>query len=400
MKSNFYKALLLAGMCAVNAGAISLYDMAPAVGLPTSHAATYNAYVRMGYDTNQNASATDKTGSLYTNAGFGASFADYESVDKISYRFNLGATRYWKSAQSNNQKMYADCGLTASLVHAFTARSSYSASLGITYSPEPDYASGISASRRQGDCLNWSFSNSYNQSIDSRLSWNVSGNYSGNLYSETEYEGDNRQYVGGGVGLNYRASELLSYNTRLSYSHDLRKMGYNSDNLTLTVGFSRSLDPVSSCSGSIGIQSKFINNQTIYTPNLRLGYNRKVTEGLSVNSYLSLSNENVDTYRGVGANYLSDVTWRLGTNCSYALSPDVSFTFGISVMRSSYTKGSGRLADETNTTINPSVGMSYRFSDNLTGSINYQYTMYESDRDIGGYEYTRHNVSTGLNYTF
>lgn len=401
MKSNFYKVLLLTGMCAVNASAISLYDTAPSVGLPESHAAKYNAYARLGYDSNMNASSQNKEGSLYANAGVGATFADYESVDKISYRFNLGATRYAKASSSNSgKKMYADCGLSASLVHAFTARSTYSASLSVTYSPEPDYASGISASRRQGDCLNWSFSNSYSQSIDSRWSWNVNAGYSGNLYSETEYQSDDRQYVSAGAGMSYRASELLSYTASLSYRYDLRKEGYNSDNITATVGFSRSLDPVSSCHASIGVQTKRVHNDDILSPVVNMGYNRKVAEGFSTSVYACLSNENVDTYRGVGANYMSDLTWRIGANCSYTLSPDVSFTFGLSYMRSSYSKGTGRLKDETNTTINPTVGMNYRFSEDLTGNISYTYTWYDTDRDVNGKGYTRHNISTGLTYTF
>lgn len=399
MKSHFYKVLLLTGACAVNAGAISLYDTAPSVGLPESHAATYNAYARLGYDTNMNSSSVDEKASAYVNAGFGASFADYESVDKISYKFNLGATRYLEESDTSGQEMYADCGLSASLVHAFSSRSTYTASLSVSYSPEPDYASGISASRRQGDCLNWTFNNAYSQSIDSRWSWNVSAGYSGNLYSETEYQSDNRQYIRGSAGMSYRASELLSYNASLSFSYDMREEGYNSDNLTASVGFSRSLDPVSSCSGSIGLQSKQVNGEMILTPNLNLGYNRRVAEGLSVNSYVTLSNENVDTYRGVGANYLSDVTWRVGASCSYTLSPDVSFSFGISLMSSSYSKGTGRLQDETNTTINPTLGMNYRFSADLSGSILYQYTWYDTDRR-GSDGYTRHNISTGLTYSF
>ncbi len=399
MKSCFYKTLLLSGVLAVKAVAISLYDMAPTVGLPESHAAKYNVYGRLGYDTNSNSSAESEEASMYVNAGFGASFADYESVDKISYNFNLGATRYLSGSVSSGQTMTADCGLSASLVHAFSARSTYSASLRVSYSPEPDYASGISASRRQGDCLNWTFSNSYNQSIDARLSWNVSASYSGNMYSEAEYQNDDRQYLNTSAGLTYRSSELLSYNASFSYRYDMRNTGYDSNNLTMTVGFSRSLDPVSSCSGSVGLQSKFINGENILSPVVNMGYNRKVAEGLSTNLYATLSNENVDTYRGVGANYLSDLTWRVGVNCSYVLSPDVSFSFGLSLMRSQYTKGTGRLEDETNTTINPNVGMTYRFSENLTGNISYQYTWYDTDRK-GSDGYTRHNVSTGLTYNF
>ena len=401
MKSYFYKALLLTGMCAVNAVAISLYDTAPTVGLPQSHAIKYNTYVRLGYDTNVNAASRSQSesASTYVSVGGGASFSDYESVDKLTYNLNLGATRYLGSVGASDQKMTSDCSASVSFVHAFSARSTYSLSTSVSYSPEPDYASGISSSRRQGDCLNWSLSNSYNQSIDARWSWHVNAGYSGNIYQEKAYQNDDRQYLNTGAGLSYRASELLSYNANLSYRFDMRETGYDSDNVTASLGFNRSLDPVSSCSGSLGLQSKFVNGETILTPNLQLGYNRRVAEGFSANMYVNLSNENVDTYRGVGANYLSDVTWRVGANCSYTLSPDVSFSFGVSVMRSSYSKGTGRLQDETNTTITPNVGMSYRFSDDLMGSINYQYTWYDTDRR-GSEGYTRHNISTGLTYSF
>lgn len=399
MKSLFYKTVLLAGMFAGSAFAFSLYDTAPAVGLPQSHAIKYNSYVRLGYDSNMDASFKDETASCYVNAGLGASYADFEAVNKISYSFNLGATKYLKESEGSGKSMFADCGLSASLAHSINARSTYMASLSLTYSPEPDYASGISAARRQGDCLYWSFNNSYNQSIDARWSWNVSAGYSGNLYSETEYQSDDRQYLNCGAGLTYRSSELLSYNANFSYRFDMRDVGYNSDNYTVTLGFSRSLDPVSSCSGSLGLQTKVVHQDTILSPNLHLGYNRKVTEGLSMNTYLSLSNENVDTYR-VNGNYLSDMTWRLGANCTYTLSPDVSFNFGLSLIRSQYSQGTRGMTDETNTTLNPSVGMSYRFSEDLVGSINYSYTWYNTDRSGSNDGYNRHNVSTGLTYTF
>lgn len=399
MKSNFYKAVLLAGLFAGSAHAFSLYDTAPTVGLPQSHAIKYNSYVRLGYDSNMNSSYVNETASCYVNAGLGASYADFESVNKISYSFNLGATKYLKEAESSGKSMYADCSLSASLAHSISARSTYMASLSLSYSPEPDYASGISASRRQGDCLYWSFSNSYNQSIDARWSWNVSASYSGNLYSETEYQSDDRQYLNCGAGLTYRSSELLSYQANFSYRFDMRDVGYNSDNYTMTLGFSRSLDPVSSCSGSIGLQTKLIHGDTILSPNLHLGYNRKVAEGLSMNTYLSLSNENVDTYR-VNGDYLSDMTWRLGVSCTYTLSPDVSFNFGLSLIRSQYSQGTRGMSDETNTTLNPSAGMSYRFSSDLIGSINYSYTWHNTDRSGSNDGYNRHNVSTGLTYTF
>lgn len=403
MKSYFYKQMVLACLCAGSATAVSLYDTAPMVGLPESHTAAYNAYVRLGYDSNVNTSHSDESDSPFVSAGLGATFADYESVDKISYRFNLGMTHYLSSDTKNandGKNSYADCGLTGTIVHAFNSRCSYSAALNLSYSPEPDYASGISAARRQGECMNWAFNNSYNQSIDARWSWNVKCGYSGILYSETEYQTDDRQYITAGAGLRYRASELLSYNVDFSYKNDQRDYGYNSDNITLMVGFDRSIDPISSCSASIGVQQKFVHNKEIMSPNLRLGYNRKAAEGFSVNSYFVLSNENVDTYRGVGANYLSDLAIRVGVNAVYTLSPDVSFTFGISVMRSSYSEGTYGMQDETNYSWNPTVGMNYKFSEDLMGSINYRYTYYDADSKRKYGDYKRHVISTGLTYSF
>ena len=65
MKSHFYKQLLLAGLCAGSASAISLYDTAPMVGLPESHTAQYSVYARVGYDSNMDASGSNEEGSAF-----------------------------------------------------------------------------------------------------------------------------------------------------------------------------------------------------------------------------------------------------------------------------------------------------------------------------------------------
>lgn len=400
MKSNIYKALLLSGLVAVNAEALSLYDSTPVVGIPESHAIQYNVGASVGYDTNRGSSYRAEESSAFVSASVGASYADYESTTNLVYSFSLGLQKYLKSSSSgDNQDIQSNCSLSASLTHAISGGSNYAASLSLSYSPEPDYASGYSSAHRQGDCLNWSFSNSYSQSIDARWSWNVSAGYSGNIYGERKYSQDDRQYVSGGLGLSYRASELMSYNASMSYRYDARRMGFDSDNVTFSLGFTRSLDPVSSCSGSVGLQTKMVGNDTILNPNFHFGYNRTVSEGLSVSTFVNFSNENVDTYRGMGANYLSDLTWRVGVNCSYRLSPVVSFNFGLSCMHSTYSKGTGNLQKEKNMTLNPSVGMSYRFSEKLSGNINYQYTWYDSGRKGSG-DYTRHSISSGLQYSF
>lgn len=402
-KSN---AFIVACCSLVAAHALSLFDTAPVVGLPESHAVKYSASVRVGYDDNMYCEPKPVEGE-YVGANVRATFADYESVDKLSYDLKLGFTRYFKDSEnisiyhdeSRSRKLYSDCSLSASITHAFSSRSTYTVQVMVSYMPEPDYANAISSSRRQGDVLNWSLSNAYSEAIDSRWSWGANASYSGNLYGESANAYDDRQYVGCGGSLSYRESQLVTYNVSLDYRYDMRDFGYNASNFILSTGASMALDPVSSMHIQLGVQNKYIRNEAVWSPNIRAGYNRRVTEGVSVRAYLSLANENVDTYSFAG-NYLSDLALRAGVNCVYRLSPDVSFVCGIAFIRSSYSRGTDRLADYDTYTFTPSVEMRYKFAQDLEGSIRYAYSTSDRDGTTADYSYDRNNISASLKYTF
>jgi len=375
--------------------ALSLYDTAPPIGLPESHAVRYTANMSAGYDDNLNStSGARRKGGSFIRFGVGASYADYESVDKISYSAHIGGALYNKTAQGTDQRLFSDIGLSASLTHSFSAASVYSLHASLSYRPEPDYANGISAARTQGDCLNWSISNAYSQSIDSRWSWTATAGYSGNIYSNSTYQVDDRQYLNTGLSLNFRYSTLTTYSANVSYRYDMRRCGFDSENLYLTGTVSHSIDAVSSFSLTAGAQIKFIDGQNKVYPNLRGAYRRTLAEGLSISAYVSFDNENVDTYNRQG-NYRSDETWRVGTDFQYRFSPKVSFSFGASLLSSSYSNGTNGLGNRDRTTWTAHAGMSYVFTSSLTGSVNYNYT-----RQSGAYDYHRNIVSAGVSYAF
>lgn len=396
MKSSIFYALAFAGLMAPAAYGMSLYDTAPPIGLPESHAVRYSANLSLGWDDNLNSSKYNRESGGYVSFGVGASWADYESITKISYSANVGGTLYNEKANDTDQQLFSNISLSASLSHSFSAGRSCSLSLSLSYSPEPDYANGISAARTQGECLNWSLSTSYSQSIDSRWSWSANTGYSGNIYTTGEFEIDDRQYLSGGLSLSYRYSNRTSYSLSTSGRYEMRTFGLDSESLFLTASMNHSLSPVSSMSISSGAQAKFIDGQTDYYPNIRFGYNRSLSDGLSMNSYLSLDNENVSTYNHRG-NYLSDLTWRLGADMSYRFTHRVSFTFGASLLDSSYSKGTNGLGDNDRTTWTASVGMSYMFTSKLSGNINYTYTHASGSYNYG---YYRNNVSAGVSYSF
>ncbi len=394
MKSAFIKTLLLSGLLSPAAFALSLYDTAPPIGLPESYDIRYNVNLSAGYDDNLNSSAQHKRDGGFARFSFGGSASDQDAITRVHYTFRLGGKLYDKNAYGADQQFFSDTSVSASLSHSFGAGSVYSAGLTLSYTPEPDYSNGISAPLSQGECLNWNLNNSYSRAIDSRWSWSANVGYSGNIYTQGEYEVDDRQYITGGLSLSYKKSPLTSYNFSLSSSYDFRNYGHDSQNVHLSAGVNHSLTPVSSVNASLGLQTKFIDGNVDVYPTLRAGYNRKLAEGLSVNSYVSYYNENVDTYRG-GMNYLSDATWRVGANFDYSLTPIVSFNFGASLISSSYSKGQG-MSRSSEITWSANAGMSYRLTQSLSANVNYTFT--DANADAGGYE--RNVVSAGLSYSF
>lgn len=403
MRSMFLKTLCLSALLAGGGWAMSLYDTAPAIGLPVSQAVKYTLTARVGYNDNINSTYRGKKRSVYTGANLGASYADYESSTKTHYNASLGATYYFKRAYSSNQKWFSDTRVSGGLTHSFSERCTNNLQASLSYQPEPDYSNGMSASRAQGDCFNWSLSDSITRSIDSRWNWSLNASYSGNFYTKKVYEYDDRQYIHGGASLSVRTSELVSYSLNLSYRKDLKKSGYgyNSDNFYATLGAKRSLTPYSSMNLNIGVQQKYIHREKILTPSFRAGYNRQVMEGFSLNFYASLDNENVDTYRGALGNYLSDPTWRLGFNGSYTWSPDLSLTFGCSYYSSNYKRGENKMEDYNSYSVNPTIGVSFRITDSLRGNLHYTYTVSNSSYSYGrGNKYYRNNVSFSTTYTF
>ncbi len=388
---------MLAGLLAPVAGAFSLYDAAPPIGVPESHAVRYNAYLNAGYDDNLDCSDEDREGGGFVSFGVGASYADYESVTKLSYNANLGGQLYDKNANGTDERLFSDISLSASMTHMMGAVGTVNTSFSLSYSPDPDYANGISAARTQGDCLNWSLSNSFSQGISERWSWNANVGFSGNIYTDSYYSHDNRMYLSTGLGLSYKATERTSYGLNASYTYDFRKEGYDSENINVNASVNHALSPISSCSLSLGTQVKFVHGTVEVYPTLTGTYRRELAEGLSASVYVSLDNENVNTYRPFyGGNYLSDVTWRLGANCSYAYTHRVSFNFGATLMDSSYSDGTNGMADTSRTTTTFNVGMSYVFTESLTGNVNYQYTISNGF----GYDYYRNVVSAGVSYSF
>lgn len=404
MKSLFLKTLVVTTAVATSASALSLYDTAPMVGFGESQSARYFASVKFGYDTNPQGTTNKKSrhGGCYVNASVSTTFADVESVDKLTYNLRLGATRYLGNATTDGgKKYYGDCSANVMYTHAFSAMSRYTANLHVSYMPEPGYDNGISSAGMMGDTLSWSFNNTYSQAIDTRWSWYAGFNVSGTHYSEHTYSYDDRQYYSLTGGVNYRASERLTYTSSVTYRWEERSEGDGSESVFGNVGFQYAVDPVSTFSASVGAQCKTMDSDTNVNPTFNLGYRRRVTDGLSLNSYASYSDENVNNYnRHAHSSYRSCGTWRAGMYGTYVMSPDVSFVFGAQAMYTQYRKSTSGSEDAERFTIKPSLAMNYNFTSQLQGTIGAEYTYYTYERNDKDSMYSRWRVWTGLTYRF
>lgn len=386
------------------ASAFSLYDTAPMVGVPESQAPKYSVGMRTGYDTNPYGT-TDrrkKDSKAFVSANISASYADRESRDAISYRAHLGGTHYLGTQKNDGKKYYSDSSLEAEMSHAFSMRSRYSGNVHLSYQPEPGYDNGVSSAGMRGDTLSWNWGNTYSEAMDARWSWNLGLNLSGTKYGEKSYAYDDRQYYGASLGLSFRESDRLTYTASASYRDELRSVGMNSQSIFTNVGLQYALDPVSSCSFSGGAQNKMMGGRSMMNPTLNVGYRRRVADGLSMNAYVSYSDENVDNYnRATGGSYRSTATWRVGAYGTYILSPDVSFEFRVQAMQAQYRQSTNAVTlNSKRATINPAVTMKYAFTNSLHGSLGAHYTYYHYERGSSTSMYARVQYSAGLSYHF
>lgn len=396
MKSLVYKMLVVAGVFAPAAQAYSLFDAAPAVGVPESYAIRYNAYMNVGVDDNVNSSPRDEESGGFVRLGVGASYADYESVTKLNYRARVGAQLYDKDAHGTQDRSFTDILINGSLTHSMDRGRQYSCSLGLTYTPEVDYSDSFSRDRSYGERLNWYINNTYSHAIDERWSANLSLAYSGDVSFENDY--DDRQYLTVGAGLHYKASERTTYGLSTRYRYDFREVGLESESVYLNGTVSYALSPVSSLFLSAGTQYKIVDGTGDVYPDISFSYNRELAEGMSVRAYLTYSNENsmsslvsrVDDYRSVE-------TLRAGVRLNYVYTPRVSFSCGAVMTKSDYSDSVKGTKGYERTFWSVNAGMAYKLTNST--SLNFDYAYYTGDTYADD-DYQRNVVSAGLNYTF
>ncbi len=365
------------GVVVPAAGAFSLFDTAPPIGLPESSPVRWGVSLSAGYDTNVNAvrrSNPQYKESSFVRFGISSSYSDQDSLTSLAYQLSLGGTLYTENVPGSSNQLMSNSSLSLSLTRRFDSTLSYITNNSLSYTPEPDYATGISAANRQGEAFNYSTSHTISKALDARWSLASTLSYSGVTYSNKEYRHDDRNYLSFSESATFRANTRTSYSLTASAQMVDRDTGLDARNIYLNGGINHSLSPISSCNLTIGAQMK--NQDDVrdeWSPTLNAGYTRTVAGRLNINSYIALSNESVGTYRS-GRNYASDQCWRMGVRCSQPVTHVISISYGASAIFNHYSMGQGGLPTDSEATYNLNVGLTLRHTSKLSSSLSYAYT--------------------------
>lgn len=401
MKSLFYSSLLLAGSVAV-ANAQSLYSIASPVGLEESVPLNYRADVSFGYDDNVNAtSGSLKQDSSYIRVGVGASMSSWDARTQYSFDAQIGGIFYLESMKFGTNDVMSDSTFRANLVHNLDSRVRYTASVGVSYMPEPDYSSGINVSSRAGEYLYAFFDNAISKAWTPRFSTSTGFNVSTLYYNDDYAKIDNRDYYRLNQSFRYKWTERAAASLTWRGEYADRRYGTDALNNFVMAGYEYALTQYTNIAMNVGPQFKHTSNTgTNATVYAELGLNHKLTDRSNLNFFFRREDESTNTYQS-GANYGSNISYRVGVNAGYKLNHVWTATAGINYVESSYRRPQQGLTNRETNVWNLSLGLNYQATRNLAIRFSYSYTdgknssMYAMNNS-----YHRNIYAVGAYYTF
>ncbi|MFU8893354.1 MAG: outer membrane beta-barrel protein [Luteolibacter sp.] len=362
------------------------------------------------YDDNVRAGqvgATGKDDSLALNPYVGASWINVTPQTTIDVFGRLGMI-YYLDAPTGMDDEFAQSRLGVNVTHRFSERLRWVSRNFISYELEPDYAYGFANSRESAETLYWTTSQSLGFRWTERFA-----TYTGISLTEVD-TADSRNNDRFTVGFSNQFRYQIYPQTvgTLDYRYnDVTGRGVARDSTEhfVLLGVEHRFTPNSIGFVRAGFQHRDVSSGSDHTqPSMELGLTTRLNEQLRVRVFSRYSMEYNDTVRTTGTGDLVEYdrrdTFRLGFDVDYTLSPKLSLNSSVSYINTGYADGVAisppgpppGSADEE--LIQLTLGLAYRFTDNLLGSVGYTYT--DSSSDLQGRDYERTRVSLGIQAEF
>lgn len=363
------------------------------------------------YDDNVRPGGATKDDSMASNFFVGASWINVTPQTSIDVYARLGMIYYFDSPNGmdvgNSQSR-----LGVNITHRFSERLRIVSRNFVSYELEPDYSYGFANTRESGEYFYWQTNNSVGYRWTERFATYTGFTISGVDYSDSN-DNDRTSW-----GLNNQFRYQLSPQTVLTadyrYSDTTGSgVGRDSANQSALLGVEHRFSPNTVGVLRVGAQYRNVDGgSSITSPTVEFALNSRVNDQFSVRAFTRYSMESYDTVRRAkGSNQLVDYderhTLRIGVGAEYMLSPKISLNGGLDYIPARYKGGVRRdtlggpdafPASADDDVINVSLGISYRFTDFVFGTLYYTHT--DSSSDLAGRDYNRNRVSMGVRAEF
>ncbi|MEG2585620.1 MAG: DUF5777 family beta-barrel protein [Akkermansia sp.] len=405
MKSPYY--LLLFGSALTissvlpTVSAQSLYDLASPIGLNESIPLKWSANASVGYDDNVNAvsnSDPNHQSSAFSSFSVSASMAELDARTQLSFDGQIGGTFYLDKMRFGSNQAVSNTNLSAMLTHNFDTTLRYMANVSLAYQPEPDYQTGISSPRRNGDYFYTYFNNTISKSWNSRFSTTTGFNVSVLNYEKAEASTDDRDYYNLTQNFRYKWTQRAAVSVDWNGQYSKRVYGESSFSNFIYLGMEYALDKYTNATAKVGPQIKNVSGGSHVYGSAEVAVDRRMTDRMSAGIFWRLSNENVDTY-SAGNFYESNVSNRVGVRGSYQINVMWSASANLNLVTSSFSKGT-RDPDRKDTTWNADVSVNCMLSKSWSANASYAFTNGQYSGYGNNSSYVRNVFSLGTSYSF
>jgi hypothetical protein len=298
--------------------------------------------------------------------------------------------------------------LGVNMTHRFTERLRFSSNNFVSYELEPDYSQGFASSRQGEEHFYWQTDNSFGYRWSERFATYTGLQLSGLSYPNTP-NADRFTWTAY-TQFRYQLSPQSVLTSSYRHSETTADgLASDSSNQYFLVGFEHRFSPNTILVLNSGVQMRDSGGSSSSNPYLELALRTQVNTQFNVGAFVRYGVEDYDTVVvpksvGVLTEYNERITLRIGVNASYQVSPSLSIFGGVNVINTSFQSGTTAAAPRTAVVdgdeflLNASLGASLMFTDNIYGTLTYNFT--DSSSDNLGRDYDRSRVTVGVRAEF
>lgn len=359
------------------------------------------------YDDNVTPLANEED-SFSINPYVGASFVTITPQTTIDFYGRLGLIYYFdEPTASGADDINGQARLGLNVTHRVSERLRFTSRNFLAYELEPDYAYGVATARQSGEYLYWQTDNSVGYRWTDRFATYTGFSLTGLHYDDLD-NADRFTWMLYGQG-RYQLSPQTVLTMDLRYA-DTNGDGLASDStdVYLLAGIEHRFSPTTIGIARVGAQFRDVDGGDSPTaPYFELALNSQINQQFKVRAFSRYGIEVYDTVQFVNTglyDFSERTVFRLGISADYALSETLSFFGGVDYIPATFDDGTlvsgtgpSNVGGFDEDVINLYVGVSVKFTDQLFGSLSYNYTDSSSDLQR---DYERNRVNLGVRFEF